>query len=1028
MAKVPPKLGEVATKGAVVAGALASLALAPGSMLVSGVAALVGGGLTRLTVAPLLVEGRYKSLQYKVATLLEEAVATEGDFGAASREEIAQIVESWGLPKDYTVAVLSQIYVRYVLELLKLAEVKLSETNRLVKLREMLGLDDEAVGDAHYEAAIDVYREVQWTPTAVLEDAESYEHKRVSKLFFTCRSVLASSGRATEEAIEYEMARLRSIFAMDPDEMESRCDAVAGKFYDEALAGVAASPELVGPDLLRKTRAKLGLSPDVALRKHLALYRSEVDRLLEERADVLSDEDVDRLGALATALEMNEETAVVAGREACRPRFRAICVATAVDDMSEGMVTPVEAAELLIEARRKMRLMPSEVAAEALCDCLASQFQVVVSDAVQAAGGATREEAAGFIRRVLVYKDAVDTVLEAFSATEFGVGTEAGDWLVGDYKAEIKGTMRRVAADLDRALIYEVALRSNVEDDWTEEVDLRALRDLLGLPERSFDELYAALVEPRLEGLVAPMIRDNAYDAEALATFLEHTALPDHRFKDFAIRKFDEKHGAVYAAADDGVVTPEARAEIDDLVAFLRLEPDDVMPIVRDRVLPTYKKAIKEAMASSPAGIVIDEYKAGLEALRDRIALDEIGAAEALRDAAAETMEPLFARLAKAFAETSMTRAQLGDKGEDDRGEDLFVSADGGDLGILPGSNRATQGLGGVLRHLNNVVDFYEGNGLGENGPVVASSVAYASADINEMQRYDIYKKAFTAFLTTKDRDPEVHARLRAALFKSPAVLNFDDDRAAALRTEVGMELATNYCKHSLATKGSLDASDAAFVDKLAAELEVELENVPLEAKKRILVDRFRLVRTTGHLATDAANIAEVRDAAIAMGIDVGQELGISYDDREAYFSVEVRHLIANEIEAQTGPTKVDSTDAVVETIADLIETYHVQDEIQQKLGKIGAEFADKYLIDSMYALGSDIETTLLLNKLIATAKVVGPDDLRAAMALDYLEDKRNPKLINVYAKSRTHDPERLEVLKIVIEPRPQPTEEEASS
>ena len=114
-------------------------ALAPGGVVVGGAAALLGGGLTRVGIAPALVEGRYKAMQARVASLLRDA-AQKGDWTTVSAGQVQSIVEEFSLPEQYATALLQQIYAKYLVEVMRMPDVKTAEMNDLTSLRNILNL------------------------------------------------------------------------------------------------------------------------------------------------------------------------------------------------------------------------------------------------------------------------------------------------------------------------------------------------------------------------------------------------------------------------------------------------------------------------------------------------------------------------------------------------------------------------------------------------------------------------------------------------------------------------------------------------------------------------------------------------------------------------------------------------------------------------------------------------------------------------------------------------------------------------
>ncbi|KAJ8601242.1 hypothetical protein CTAYLR_003249 [Chrysophaeum taylorii] len=996
MSKIPPKLGDVASKSAVVAGAMASLALAPGSILVGGIAALVGGGLTRVTIAPFLVEGRYKSLQYKIATLLDKLGS---DWTRVTKGEVSTIVKSWGLPDEYNVALLSQIYARYVIEVMRLPDLKLSEMNQISKLKDVLGLDDEAAGNAHYQAAVEVYRELQWVDTATMEDPESVEYQRISKLVFLCRSVFLG---ATDEAVDYEMGRVRSAFAMTYAEMLERCDGVAAPFYEDAVQSVVNNLDAgVDFEILAKLQTKLGFSGAKAREIHSNFYQNEVVALLEEGVpDVLSDDDVARLATLARALSMDEDTAAFVSADITKPRMAKLVRSTIVDDMEADAVTPTEAASLVVQARKHLGLSRDD-AEELLRECLRERFAKHLINSVSSADLRPRQETAAYLRTMVTFKQGVDAILTTLATIDYDDIKSFRDLLLGEIALEISQTPPG-----ERAELLQIAIRSNIEDG--DDLDLSFLKSLLALDDGAADMTYRTIVEPEIDTLVDPMIANAEYDKQALDDYVKATVFPDYLYREYALKKYDEQLRQF--GAENPVITIERREQLDKLQQFFGLTAADVKPVIKDLSYPVYKKSIVEAMGSSGGGIIIEEYREGLKALRVRLGIEEQDALEAMRDAAAEMMVPMIQSITTAFEESVLTKEQLAEKRGTDMGEDIF--ADGsGELGITQQSSSD-----GVLREICALVDFYEGNALRDN-EITAASSYIAGKKMDDGFKSEIFKQALIFYLTNQND------RYKHALDVFPKMIDLDDFRVQDIRKDIGREVAINYGRQALETKPSLDAQDLAFINKIADELGVELDDVAVEAKRLTLRERLKKLREP---EKEVEEIASIRDAAIAMGLDISVDMMMDDEMKNELFRAEAKALIVGEVDARaTSPSDAKSNDDLMEAVSELQDAYGIQSETA--VIKICADLADAELESAQanWVGGRKQQMTANLDRLVLVAQITGPDQIRQAMSSKIRADKFNEQLIPPYTMARGDVRDRTDTLKLILAQDEQPSEEE---
>ena len=84
--------------------------------------------------------------------------------------------------------------LRYLGALLRTPDAKTAELNELRSLRGILSLDEEAVGDAHYEAGLALFNEqIQWASAEELEDPEGIERHTLDKLLFLSDRIFADA-------------------------------------------------------------------------------------------------------------------------------------------------------------------------------------------------------------------------------------------------------------------------------------------------------------------------------------------------------------------------------------------------------------------------------------------------------------------------------------------------------------------------------------------------------------------------------------------------------------------------------------------------------------------------------------------------------------------------------------------------------------------------------------------------------------------------------------------------------------------
>jgi len=327
------------------------------------------------------------------------------------------------------------------------------------------------------------------------------------------------------------------------------------------------------------------------------------------------------------------------------------------------------------------------------------------------------------------------------------------------------------------------------------------------------------------------------------------------------------------------------------------LADEDVYPARRDQYAPVYKKSALEAMGASGGGIVAAEYTEGLEKLRERLGLDAADAKAAFEGAAKQRLGPLVNDVVSAYEEAVLSPEQLAKKRGQDVGEDLGRdSAGGGTFGIETSTAAGSGAPEAVLSAMAAVLDFLEGNGLASQE--IDGAWTYevdAMGLVDEKMKVDLYKQCVIAELQVTD-DSRItdgkKERYRRAAKAVPDVLGLDEADVKNAKSVVGTAIARKYCAGALQQKLTLDAADQQFVLDLSMRLEADLGDVAFAAKKDALLAKMGGGPADGPGGAERA--AAVRDAAVAMGIDLSADLGLPESTLGKLFGAEATAAIDN--------------------------------------------------------------------------------------------------------------------------------------
>ncbi|KAJ1453437.1 hypothetical protein M885DRAFT_619025 [Pelagophyceae sp. CCMP2097] len=636
LAELPPTLGNAASKGVVLLGAAASFVAMPGSLIFSIAGAAVGGSLLRFTVAPQLVEGRYKSMQAKVAMLLRDA-AEAGDWESTSPEAVASIVSSWGLPAQYAKSALAQIYARFLLELMTTGDASTGEIKELQVLQSILGLDEDSCGDAFSDVGMEVYNSVQWALDGEDTDWSTPEAKRISKLLFLCDRVFGDE--SFDETRSYMVGRVRKVLYLSDATAKRRVSVVAQPFYERALVGTVAKLDKIDSAMLTKTRAKLGIEEEVWRTMHDECYAEQVQqKVYATSPEVIDDDSKAFLDKLASVLEMDLEKAQKVFEAETLPMFTSYAkdaCASAFDDESVAGV-----AEAISQRRTELQL-----AAGAADGVVAEQCRARLDEVYEAAAAAVKSKNAG---EALFFAGDL--------ARTFGLAKNLMEaTLVAGDAAFIQKTLtghpqaNGLSKKLYQAYLDDTVGKGSVSDDQRQE--LAVLRGMLDISQGAADRMHAASARSALRQFLSGPVQTGKYDADALRAFL--TGI------DYPAELFSEEAETIWAGQlrqfnDENPLLSDARtAQLAALRVYLGLDEAQVLPFVDEVCVPVYKKSVLEAMAASGASLIMDDYVAGLEKLRLRLGLTADQASKAFESATAARVAMLVKHI-----DDSLTQAQ----------------------------------------------------------------------------------------------------------------------------------------------------------------------------------------------------------------------------------------------------------------------------------------------------------------------------------------------------------------------------------
>lgn len=275
-----PHLWKLASYAAIPAASAAlGLAAAPAVLPAAVATGMVAGFLGRNKMTTVSAN----AAQPAIAACLVECGLMNGGGGGATADKIQEIRQQFSVHPDDFRAQCQQVYRKYLLGMVKFdCKPQSSELTELEQLKQVLQLDNLAIGEAHMQAASDWFRAACLFKTAEdLEDEESVERQTLNKILYLTERALKQNGE-TEGAFLYEMTRTAKVFNLTYYEALERVEEVVEPFYERALQSARnkLGTDQVSAAMLERARATLGVSPQMGFDLHESALNDEVRSLL----------------------------------------------------------------------------------------------------------------------------------------------------------------------------------------------------------------------------------------------------------------------------------------------------------------------------------------------------------------------------------------------------------------------------------------------------------------------------------------------------------------------------------------------------------------------------------------------------------------------------------------------------------------------------------------------------------------------------------------------------------------------------
>jgi len=1048
-----PGLIKLASLASVPVSAVVGFVMTPSRRLAAHtVGSIVTGSLGAIGKSRLDMAASAAALPAIAQAVIDHGLDASSEASLTSA--IASVKSTYNMEDGDFEAACGDIYKSYLIGMVKNNPIaKTAELKELVRLKDVLGLGNLLVGEAHATAAKDLYRQTcLFTPEEELADVDHPDRMALDKFLFLSERTFVGNGE-TPEAFSYEMSRIAKAFdikikksnaaAADVggamSEIMERVAHVAEPFYRRALVSTRAKLDsgAVQPDVLKRARATVGISEEVARDMHIQALTEEIRELLGKPAQTANDDDDDDDDDDANDTEESEEfLASLKFPQGARERFEKLQVilgltetdvdyeidaestplfmavaGPAMRDAIAGTKTP-DAAWDEIEARKDDLLYKDEgmklLVERTVANALGSRLLETMSFAK------VNNEAATF--------DQLNDILEA-KAICTNLLQRAG-WDNDDVQnfderffapRSPESALQFLEVD-DRMKLYRIYIKRAVRnspsgkeltDDNNEK--LMQIKAMLAISDKNAEEEAKTLFGPELFKalqLAVLEITGDDYTPELVQNLksmidkvIADYKLSDQMVRQYAATMYDRAVGAIADRAPGGIPTTSQEQALESLQELLHLEKEQTYNAHVNVFGAAYKRGVLEAMGAT--GIILPEYRPSLDNLRMRLGVSEEASRALFLEAIKERFLPMVEAVANEMERTVLTQQQLARKRNKDMGEDVFKSGKSADGVLGIGAD------GNIMSDIMNMVDFYSENDIIEKKEVETKSVEKVTEGDEEETVPEEVPEYETVYPITAMGDGAMEKEMAELLYRQFVVGGFTAQGPQAARFEgakgdlggilglsekqmeevgsnVGGMVYDNYINNAMRTKDALDQQDMMFLANIQGKLGLTPEageKLLLGSQKKILSEECNILLN----APTPAGIKAFREKCNAMGMELEKDVGVSKARLVRMFEEEVTPALID------GDITVENADILAEMADSLgLSTEEAEKVFEGILEKRGKAVYQK--MSGELLRGREDNCPDLVKRLIRFAAFVGGD-----LDLGVVPEQTGNQIFNIY-------------------------------
>nr|UXY86891.1 plastid import machinery, IAP100 protein [Cryptomonas paramecium] len=785
---------------------------------------------------------------------------------------------------------ISEIYKTYLLVFLQNYTPKLDEIEELIRVKNFFDISNEEIGEYHNQIAIDLHKQYR---IELERNPSEHLFKKIEKFLFLSDRVFSTD---SEKGRKYEMTRLRKIFSLSDEKVSSYSSAISYSIYSEIIESLFKNDQW-NLDNLELIQATVGIGEYDKNKIHLFFLKNFLIELISTEKKI-SSENQKKIELIKMLFKINEKDFQNLWIDLVKPFFSSGITEHAtqcIKSLNEENIQ--EIAEFLIKKKRDFFLSSSE-----LINFFLYELKKILQNTLNSTLKTHMQNKSIMleIEKILnVYQNA-KKISRVLSQLDQNINMH-DDMLFYEIKQDFDF--------LKIVEIFEYFIKNcfeNISILPEKQKNISTLKQIFSISEEKYKEIYNKEAQPLFEKKIVDSIESKKFTIEEvdfLKKFQFSLKLNEKEALDVKVRVYKNY---LYNVMDKKKnISQENKIKLNKIKNLLLLRWNDIQIFYNEINDLLYKKAISEAMGV--AGFISIDYWKKLEKLRKNLKITEKKARCIFYQVCKDKAEYIFGQIVTQYKKKNQPNGES----KEERRSDITPSE--AFLQIETSTSNKHE--------LSDLIDFYSRNKIFVKEKLLSDLVLQKKMknlngrlelqhDLTSNFKYsypvdlsnsfdnkvvlEIYKQYLTEYFSLKTQNEKKY--IQNDFDKLAFILGIQQADVVSIHTDVGSGIYTQFLARAL-HKGFIDESEMHFLSKVKNILYME-DSVCLNLIKQAKKNKVKTLieDILDDQVINAEKIVEMRKIALALNVNLQNDISVPIDQRVKLFKMEIDFNIEKEI------------------------------------------------------------------------------------------------------------------------------------